>query len=225
MINVANLLFVVATAMGALSQSTEVLIAARFLTGLAVTSNVLNPAIVGDMFKPEERGSPMSVMMFAPLLGGAIGPAISGAIAENFSWRTVLWISVALGSGCEIVFFTYFRETFKVPIIARKAARLRKETGRTDIKSVFDAGISGETVSVLESMLRPAIVLAGSGVLQALTIFGSLVYTYFYIMATSLPDILEDIYHLSPTLTGLAFISFSECSNAIISSSLNCLLT
>ena len=57
--------------------------------------------------------------------------------------------------------------------------------------------------------MRPAVVLFGSGVLQAMSLFGSVTFTYFYVMSTTLPDILQDIYGLSPAATGFAFVSFS----------------
>ena len=56
----ANVAFVGATALGAAAPSSALLIASRALTGAAVAANVLNPAVVGDMFAPAQRGSAMS---------------------------------------------------------------------------------------------------------------------------------------------------------------------
>ncbi|KAI2606576.1 MFS general substrate transporter [Hypoxylon sp. NC1633] len=208
-INVANTLFIAATVLAALSQSSRLFIVSRALTGLAVASNVLNPAIVGDIFMSEQRGSAMSLIQLAPLIGGAIGPAISGAIAETMGWRQTLWMSVTLAAACEIVFLTCFRETYKVPILRRKAARLRRETGNPSLRTVFDADDGSRARKVWAAILRPFVVLAGSGVLQMLSLFGSIVFTFFYIMSTTLPDILETMYGLSPAAAGSAFISFS----------------
>lgn len=72
--NAANALFVVGILISVFSQSIDLLIFSRFLTGCAVATNVLNPAIVGDMFPSENRGSAMAAMMLAPLIGGAMGP-------------------------------------------------------------------------------------------------------------------------------------------------------
>ncbi|KAH0842118.1 hypothetical protein AYO21_00249 [Fonsecaea monophora] len=211
--NVANVLFISATVLAALCQSTPLFIAARALTGVAVASNVLNPAIVGDMFVSEQRGSAMSLVMMAPLLGGAIGPAIAGAIAETLGWRQVLWVGVILATACEVTFLTCFRETYKVAILNRRVARLRKETGNLALRTAVDvddaeANVKGST-KLWDSILRPFVVFFDSGVLQAMSVFGSMVYTYFYVMSTTLPDILEGIYGLSPALTGSTFISFS----------------
>ncbi|KAI1371665.1 MFS general substrate transporter [Hypoxylon crocopeplum] len=207
--NAANLLFIAATVLSALSQSSTLFIATRALTGFAVASNVLNPAIVGDIFISEQRGSAMSLIQLAPLIGGAIGPAISGAIAETVGWRHAMWMSVILATTCEVVFLTCFRETYKVAILRRKAARLRRETGNESLRTVFDTADGSRASKVWDAAIRPFTVLAGSGVLQALSIFGSIVFTFFYILATTLPDILETTYGLSPAAAGSAFISFS----------------
>lgn len=211
-LNAANALFVAATVMASLAPTSHVLIAARFLTGLAVASNVLNPAIVGDMFISEQRGTAMSLIMLAPLMGGAIGPAISGYIAESLGWRPVLYVSAGLALFLEFLFLACFRETFKVPILKKRAAKLREETGNANLRCAFETGKGQSSHQIWESMLRPFVVLAGSGVLQALSLFGSVVFTYFYIFSTTLPDILQDIYGLSPSQTGFAFISFSAGS-------------
>ena len=71
--NVANCLFIVGVIITALSRNVGLLIFARYLTGCAVASNVLNPAIIGDMFRSEWRGAPMSAVMLAPLIGGVLG--------------------------------------------------------------------------------------------------------------------------------------------------------
>ncbi|EGP86473.1 unnamed protein product [Zymoseptoria tritici ST99CH_1E4] len=210
--NGANMLFIAATLLASFAPTSAVLIAARFLTGLAVASNVLNPSIVGDMFVSEERGTAMSFIMLAPLMGGAIGPAISGAVAETLGWREMLWICAGLAMACEICFLTLFRETFKVPILARRAARLRKETGNEFLQTRFEFEGSQKTGKVWESIMRPIVVFCGSGVLQAMSIFGSVSYTYFYVISVTLPDILEDQYHLSAAATGAAFVSFSAGS-------------
>jgi MFS family permease len=216
--NTANCLFAAATVLAAVSRSVPLLIAARCLTGLAVASNVLNPAIVGDMYASEERGGAMSLIMLAPLLGGAVGPAIAGTVAQEWGWSYVLWMSAALVMLCEALFFWSFRETYKVTILRTRAARLRKQTGNQAYKTEFDDDDDGDGdgdgandmwSKLGEAVRRPGIVFWDSSVLQALALFGSISFAYFYVMSTTFPDILEDIYHLSPALTGMSFVSFS----------------
>ncbi|KAK1572788.1 major facilitator superfamily transporter [Colletotrichum navitas] len=215
--NAANILFITATVLAALSTSTPLLIAARCLTGLAVASNVLSPAIIGDIFAPDRRGSAMSLVMVAPLLGGAVGPMISGAIAQTLGWRQVLWMSAALAALCELLFLTCFRETYKMTILRRRAARHADEHG----PSLHPAGVDDHKglLKLWESVKRPFQVLFRSSVLMGLSFFGCITFAYFYVMSISLPVILQDVYGFSPALTGLSFMAFS------IGSFLNVLLS
>ncbi|KAK5122287.1 hypothetical protein LTR85_004198 [Meristemomyces frigidus] len=207
--NAANMLFVVGVALAALSPSTGLLIFARFLTGTAVAGNVLNPAVVGDLFPTESRGSAMSLVMLAPLIGGAVGPAIAGAIAQSTGWRQILWMSMILAVVCEVCFLTLFRETYQIPILRRRAARLREEMQDEALKTAFDTkGKRAESV-IWTSIARPARVLHSSFVLQIMSLYGAVIFSFFYIMSTTLPEILQNEYHMPPALIGSSFLTFS----------------
>lgn len=192
LINACNVLFVATTVMTALSQSTTMLIATRAVTGMAVASNVLNPAIVGDIFVSDQRGAVMSLVMFASLVGGTIGPAVSGMVAQSLGWRAVIWMGVGLAVICQLAFFTCFRETYKVTILRKRAARLRKGTGKSPITSDFgkETRLENGFDGLRTSITRPVVVLFDSGVLAALSLFGAVIYSYLYIVSVTLPDIL-----------------------------------
>lgn len=212
--NVANIGFILGVVLAALSQSTGMLIFARFFTGFAVASNVLNPSIIGDIFPTESRGSGMALIMLAPLVGGAIGPAVSGVFAEYFGWRSYLWMCALVAIICEILFFTLLRETYKVAILERRAARLRKETQDESLKCAWESENATKSgwAALRMSISRPFTVLMGSSVLQIMSIYGGLAFTFFYILATTLPGILRDVYGFTPALTGSAYLCFSAGS-------------
>ncbi|KAJ5817575.1 hypothetical protein N7447_007583 [Penicillium robsamsonii] len=205
-----NMMFIVATLFAALSPSTELLIVSRALMGISVASNVLSPAIIGDMFIPEQRGTALTLIMFTPLIGGTLGPVISGAILQTLGWRAIIWISVVMASICQILFLTFFQETYKVQILRRRAALLTLEIGGFEKNKRPTIDLAG----LRDSIMRPVVVLLNSGVLVALILFGSYTFSHFYIVATTLPEILEDIYGLSPTATGLVFIANGEIATA-----------
>lgn len=206
--NCANVLFILWTLVAASSQTSWLFIFSRFLTGCAVASNVLNPAIIGDMLAPEHRGTAMATLMVAPLLGGAIGPAIAGAIAQTIGWRRILWIGAGIAGICELAFLLTLRETYKITILR---SRLKKER-RASFVSIIDPEKESATTTIWRSIKRPATVFCDSFVLQILSLYGCLVFTFFYIMATTLPSVLESQYGFSPASTGSAFLSFSKLS-------------
>ncbi|KAG9195554.1 hypothetical protein G6011_00675 [Alternaria panax] len=203
--NVCNIGFIAATILAVLSQNSGVFIAARMLTGLCVASNVLNPAIIGDIFESEHRGSVMSLVMLAPLIGGAIGPAISGAIAQTLGWRRMLTIAAGLAILCEVLFLVYFRETYKMAILRRRAAKTMQETGEMpESKSTHE-----HLAKLWHSMTRPFAVLFGSTVLMLLSLFASVAFSFFYVVSVSLPSILIEKYDFKLAMIGPTFISFS----------------
>ncbi|XMA09108.1 hypothetical protein WAI453_001899 [Rhynchosporium graminicola] len=210
--NVANIIFIFGVVLGALSHTANIFIFSRLLTGFAVASNVLNPAIIGDIYNSESRGSGMSLVMLAPLVGGTIGPTISGLLAETVGWRNILWLCAGLATLCEILFCTFLRETYKVTILQRRAARLRKETNDKSLKCLWETedGDSVQSWAKLRTAItRPFLVMYSSLVLQIMSFYSGFAFTFYYILATTLPGILKDIYGFSPAKTGSVFISFS----------------
>ncbi|RYP89514.1 hypothetical protein DL770_004384 [Monosporascus sp. CRB-9-2] len=209
-INVSNVLFIAATVLAAVCQSSSLLVGARALTGLAVATNVLSPAIVGDIFLPERRGTAMSFIQMAPLLGGAIGPAISGAITEQFGWRRVIWMSVALASFCEVVFLSFFRETYRVPILRRKAARLRRETGNDSLKTVFDIegrgllqnDIMGDIYHLTPALIGSAFMCFSVGSFVTVVFCNLMLDTIYVRMRDANRGIGQPEYRLPPVIAG-----------------------
>lgn len=208
-VNTANVLFVGALVLGALAPTLRFLTVTRALTGAAVAINVLGPAIIGDMFVPEQRGTAMSMILFAPLLGSSLGPAFSGAAIETLSWRVIILVSVVLAAVCYSISFVFFRETYKPAILRRRAAKLRATSPSSDMgKPAFKHTYK----SLWLSIARPVTVLASSGVLIGISFYIAIMFSHFYVAAITMPRIIEDIYHLSPTAAGLSFFSNGNVS-------------
>lgn len=203
--HVCNMGFIAATIVAIYSPSSTIFIAARMLTGLCVASNVLNPAIIGDIFEDDQRGSPMSLIMLAPLIGGAVGPASSGAIAQTMGWRRILLIAAGLAILCELLFLVYFRETYKSAILRRRAATL----GHGADKTTEPRTTHENAAKLWHSIARPFAVLFGSSVLLLLSLFAAVAFSFFYVVSVSLPVILMEVYGFELAMTGTAFISFS----------------
>ncbi len=208
-VNICNIAFIGATLLAMGSQSSSVFILARMLTGLTVASNVLSSVIIGDMFKTEQRGSPMSLVMIAPLLGGATGPFFGGSIAQAFGWRYILLVSATLAIACEVLFLTCSAETYKLAILSRRATRLQEENRQLE-ESLQEREKQDSVLKLRQSITRPFSVLFSSCVLILLATFVSMTFSIFYIMSVSLPNILEDLYGLTPAESGTVFMYFSK---------------
>lgn len=207
--NVTNMIFIVFSIACAVSSSPGMIIGFRFINGLGDASIALNASIAGDLFKPSERGLPIAILSFPPLLGPVLGPIIGGYLTQNYGWRWAFWFSAITGGVCEIAFLAIFRETYAPAILRRKSANTRKTTGNTSMRSEHDF-VPGERWAIMmRGVTRPVRVFLSSPIVIALTLSVSVAYGYMYIMFTTLTLVFEQQYGFSQGLAGLSFLGLS----------------
>ncbi|KAI1474243.1 hypothetical protein K445DRAFT_315943 [Daldinia sp. EC12] len=189
----------------ALSTNIRMLVAFRFLNGLANVSQTLNPSIVGDLFRVEQRGSAMSMVGLATMLGPVVGPIIGGYLGDAMGWRWCFWLITILSGFLEIWFLLFLRETYAVQILKKKAERLRKETNNPNIRSKYDTEHTASQLFKI-ACVRPLVMLCTSPIVFLLSLYVAVVYGYFYLVTTTITTVFESIYHFSTSVVGLSFL-------------------
>src|SRR5690349_13662237 len=128
--NVGNVFFTLFTVGTALSNSIGMMMAFRFLMGVACSVPItIGGGSIADMMPIEMRGRAMAAWALGPLLGPCIGPVAGGYLIRAAGWRWVYWlITIVAGIITVFTFFT-LKESYAPVILEKKAARLRKETG------------------------------------------------------------------------------------------------
>jgi MFS transporter, DHA1 family, multidrug resistance protein len=92
------LIYVVASAVCALSDSIEVLIAARFVEALGGCAGaVVARAMVRDRFGPTETAQMLSLMMLIMGVAPVLAPVAGGYVLTAWGWRACFWILTAFG--------------------------------------------------------------------------------------------------------------------------------
>jgi MFS family permease len=200
-----NILFILFSVGGALSTNIHMLIAFRFLNGVAVMAVILNPSIVGDIYVIEQRGAAMAITGIAPLIGPVIGPIVGSYLGQAAGWRWTFWLIAILCGTTELLFIIFFRETYKVQILKEKAEKLRTTTANPKFKSKYDTESASEAFK--QAIFRPAEMLLFSPILVILSLYVAVVYGY---IMTNLTEVFEDIYGFSEGAAGLAFLGFSK---------------
>lgn len=206
----ANLLFIIFSIAGALSVNINMLIAFRCLNGLTVASTTLNAGTVADMFILEQRGTAMAIMGFSPLIGVITGPIIGGYLTEAKGWRWTFWIVTIITGAIEAAFILFLRETYKVTILQKKTNRLRKETGNQQLHSRYDTGSSGAEL-FQRSILRPAKMLFLSPIVFLISLYVAVVYSFLYLIITTLTETFEETYGFTQGPVGLTFLGLGNC--------------
>lgn len=123
-----------------------------------------------------------------------------------------MWLCVAVAGLFEILFLTCFRETYHPTILKRRAAQKRRETGDDSYVTEYDVNEDGAKSTFRQSMLRPAQIAWSSTMLQLFSLWGGVMFSFFYVNSTSLPEILEVIYGFSPSKRGLSYLAWSKSS-------------
>jgi EmrB/QacA subfamily drug resistance transporter len=91
--------FTVASLLCGLSQTQEMLVAARFVQGVggALTSAVILGMIVTMFPDPREQAKALGVYAFVASAGGTIGLLVGGALTEAIAWHWIFFINLPIG--------------------------------------------------------------------------------------------------------------------------------
>ena len=129
------MLATISTVACAIAPDWPALLVFGFFSGLGASGPI---GTVGGLYAdvysdPQTRGSAMTWFMIATTGGLVTAPPISGFIAAK-SWRWVFGFG-ALFAAATIPVILAMRETYGPVLLRRKAAKLRKETGDSQIYS------------------------------------------------------------------------------------------
>lgn len=99
----------------------------------------------------------------------------------------------------------FLRESYGPVILARKAKRLRIETGNQELKSRLDPGIPTHNF-IRRAFSRPIKFLFTSPTILLLSIYVATIYGYEYLVFSTLSFVYQDQYHFSTAKTGLTYL-------------------
>jgi EmrB/QacA subfamily drug resistance transporter len=92
-------LFTLASLVCGLSQSQEMLVAARFVQGAAgaMTSAVILGMIVTMFPEPREQAKAIGVYAFVASAGGAVGLLAGGLLTQSINWHWIFFVNIPIG--------------------------------------------------------------------------------------------------------------------------------
>lgn len=181
----------------------------RFLTGF-FGSPVLatGGASLADIYAPSKRAYAIGIWGIAAICGPVMGPLVGGFAAQHKGWQWPIWELLWLSGAALIVMLLFLPETSSANILYRRARRLRKLTGRTDLKT--EGELVSETMSVKDiatmTLLKPFTLMLFEPILLALNLYIALVYGLLYIWFESFAIVFVEIYGFNLGEEGLAFL-------------------
>ena len=92
-------IFTCACLLAGLAPSSGFLIASRVLQGLGASMIFsTGNAIITSVFGPGERGRALGISVCAVYMGLSVGPFVGGIMTQHFTWRSIFFLVVPLGS-------------------------------------------------------------------------------------------------------------------------------
>jgi len=191
------------------SKNIGMLLAFRFLTGF-FGSPVLatGGASLSDMYAPSKRAYAIGIWGLAAICGPVLGPLVGGFAAQHKNWQWPIWELLWLSGAALIVMILFLPETSSMNILYRRARRLRKLTGRSDLKT--EGELMGETMSakdiVMMTFVKPFSLNFTEPICFALNLYIALIYGLLYVWFESFAIVFVEIYGFNLGEEGLSFV-------------------
>ncbi|EAW18808.1 MFS transporter [Aspergillus fischeri NRRL 181] len=193
----------------AVSKDLHSLFILRYFTGFFGSGPLtLAGASFTDMFSPEQRGIPIVMFCLMVFIGPLAAPFVGGFTVMNSSlgWRWTAYIPGILGGAVLLLLVVFLEETYQPVILARKADRLRRETGNWSLHAKHDELRLDPRSILTEYLALPLKMLVFDPIVTCMCVFASFVYGLLYLFLTAYPIIFQKIHSMNPGVGGLPYL-------------------
>ncbi|KAH6652739.1 major facilitator superfamily domain-containing protein [Truncatella angustata] len=206
----ANFGFSVVTVGCALSPNLQFLIGFRFLQGLAASCATSHGGgTIGDLVPTHHRGAVTSVYTGALLFGPTLGPIFGGYLADAHGWRWVFWLLVIMNGSVALLYAVTCRETYAPILLARKAIRIREETGNQELYAQGQQNKLPLGRLLRRSIVRPTRMLLFSPIVTGLSLYIATVYGLVYLLFSTFSFVFDDQYHIPESNRGVVYLGLA----------------
>jgi multidrug resistance protein len=196
----------------------------------------LGYGVVVDISTSSERGKYMGMVGAGTMMGPAFGPVIGGILTQFLGWRSIFWFLVIF-AGCFLISFALTVPETSRNIVGNGSIppqgwnmtilewlRLRKEEksqsglSRTDTaegRRLAQAELARGRKLQWPNPLKTVHIILEKDVTVVL-LYNALIYTTFYDMIASLPNLFQEIYGFNDLQIGLCYLPFG-CGCALAS--------
>ncbi|KAF5856508.1 hypothetical protein ETB97_007263 [Aspergillus alliaceus] len=159
------------------------------------------------------------------ILGFAIGPLLLAPMSELYGrliiyhvcnvvhfaftigcWRWTFWLILILSGATSLLTLIVMRETYEPALLERKAARLRKATGNSELRAQTSNKRLNSRQLLGRAVIRPAKILLLSPIALLLAIYTAFMFGLVYLLFTTFPVVFQMTYGFSIGITGLAYL-------------------
>lgn len=142
------------------------------------------------------------------ICGPVLGPLVGGFAAQAEGWKWPIWELMWLSGFTLALLGLFLPETSSANILYRRARRLRKLTGRDNLKcepEVESEGLTGRDLA-MTILVRPFTLNFLEPMVFLLNLYIALIYGLLYVWFESFSIVFVGIYHFNLGQQGLAYV-------------------
>ncbi|KAK2738441.1 hypothetical protein FQN57_007032 [Myotisia sp. PD_48] len=234
-----KLVFIVTNIGCAVTNSFAGMLVARVICGAGSSFfSTMVGGIISDIYRAENRNTPMAIFSMAALFGTGLGPLYASMVVKYTSWRWIYYAQSIAGAVLLGLVLVFFKETRGSVVLSRKAKALNEwyqsleDAGHMGVKMPASDG-SGkysiqrirwkvksdeERESLLQmlriSLYRPFHLLFTEPVVFFFSLWVAFSWAVLYLQFGSIPLVFKDVYGFEVQQTGAVFTSM--CVGTII---------
>lgn len=192
--------------------------------------------VIADVSTNAERGSYMGLVGAGAMMGPAIGPVIGGILAQFLGWRAIFWFLVILAAVFLIPFTLTVPETgrnvvgngsipppgWNMTVVEwwkcrkeQKSADGLSRTATAESRRAAQADLASKRKLRWPNPLKTVYIIMEKDVAMVL-FYNALLYTAFYDVTASTPQLFKEIYGFNDLQIGLCYLPFG-CGCALSS--------
>ncbi|KAI6829209.1 MFS general substrate transporter [Hortaea werneckii] len=206
------IVFVILCVPTALVENVGGLMVLRFLLGFfGSPALATGAASLADMYSLLHLPYFLCLWALAATSGPALGPVISGFSVPVKGWRWSSWEILWLSGPVLVVLILFLPETSTPNILLRRAQRLRKLTGNSQLRSqseIDQANMHAKDVA-FEALVRPIQLMLMDPAIGYTALYAALCYGIYYSFFEVFPMVYMDLYGFTVGQMGLMFLSIT----------------
>ncbi|CAD1779411.1 similar to Saccharomyces cerevisiae YBR008C FLR1 Plasma membrane multidrug transporter of the major facilitator superfamily [Maudiozyma barnettii] len=188
------------------------LIVLRFFAGIMCSPALATGgATVADMVTLKHLSICLSTWDLGATCAPIIAPIIGAAMLVAKDWRWIFWFMTMIGGFTLVLLLFFFPETSHQNILARRAKRLRKQTGDQRYytrQERLDSKLTKREI-MITTLYRPWELMFKEPIIMAFDLYIALAYGAFYLFFEAFPLVFTNIWHFTVIESGLAFLGFA----------------
>ncbi|KAI1106480.1 major facilitator superfamily transporter [Jackrogersella minutella] len=191
----------------ALAPNWPAMLVFRYFVGVCASAPIaVVTGILADIYgDARTRGRAMAWFMVMTLFGPLLAPVISGFCSTSIGWRWTFWIGLMF-AGLTLILALFLPETYAPVLLTRRAIKIRKADPKSQVYSASELEPLDFTQLVTRVLSRPIRMILTELIVTATCLYLSLVYAIFYMSFQAFPIIFQEVYGLSPGVTGLCYL-------------------